>query len=126
MTNWRGPKVRKQDVVTAKNYLDEAELSALNNLVEQYLVFAEGQAMRRIPMYMKDWITKLDGFLSLNDRNILEHAGKVSHQMAKELAESEYDRFHRNRLQIEASQADEEDFELLTKQIEDKGKKGDK
>jgi len=122
LTNWRGPKVRKQDVVTAKNYLDEAELSALNNLVEQYLVFAEGQAMRRISMYMKDWITKLDGFLSLNDRNILEHAGKVSHQMAKELAESEYDRFHWNRLQIKASQAEEKDFELLTKQIEDKRK----
>lgn len=119
LTNWRGPKVRKQDVVIAKNYLDEAELSALNNLVEQYLVFAEGQAMRRIPMYMKDWITKLDGFLSLNDRNILEHAGKISHQMAKEMAESEYDRFHWNRLQIEARQVDEEDFELLTKQIED-------
>jgi len=109
-----------------KIILIRSGLSALNNLVEQYLVFAEGQAMRRIPMYMKDWITKLDGFLSLNDRNILEHAGKVSHQMTKELAESEYDRFHRNRLQLEASQADEEDFELLTKQIEDKGKKGDK
>lgn len=64
----------------------------------------------------------MDGFLSLNDRNILEHAGKVSHQMAKELAESEYDRFHRKRLQIEARQADEKDFELLTKQIEDKGR----
>ncbi|MDL1964831.1 MAG: virulence RhuM family protein, partial [Deltaproteobacteria bacterium] len=83
---------------------------------------AEGQAMRRIPMYMKDWITKLDGFLSLNDRNILEHAGKISHQMAKKLAESEYDRFHRNRLQFEASQAEEKDFELLTKQIEDNGR----
>jgi len=113
LTSWRGPKVRKQDVAIAKNYLDEAELSALNNLVEQYLVFAEGQAMRRIPMYMKDWIAKLDGFLSLNDRNILEHAGKISHQMAKELAESEYERFHRDRLQIEARQADEEYFELL-------------
>ena len=113
LTSWRGPKVRKQDVAIAKNYLDEAELSALNNLVEQYLVFAEGQAMRRIPMYMKDWIAKLDGFLSLNDRNILEHAGKISHQMAKELAESEYERFHRDRLQIEARQTDEEYFELL-------------
>ncbi len=113
LTSWRGPKVRKQDVVIAKNYLDGAELSALNNLVEQYLVFAEGQAMRRIPMYMKDWIAKLDGFLSLNDRNILEHAGKISHQMAKELAESEYERFHRDRLQIEARQTDEEYFELL-------------
>ena len=122
LTNWRGAKVRKQDVVVAKNYLNEDELLALNNLVEQYLVFAEGQAMRRIPMRMADWIAKLDGFLSLNDRNILEHAGKISHQMAKELAEGEYDRFHRNRLQLEAQQADEEDFEQLARQIEDKSK----
>lgn len=122
LTSWRGPKVRKQDVVVAKNYLNEDELQALNNLVEQYLVFAEGQAMRRIPMHMADWIAKLDGFLTLNDRNILEHAGKVSHQMAKELAESEYDRFRRNRSQLEAKQADEEDFEQLARQIEDKSK----
>lgn len=122
LTSFRGPKVRKQDVVVAKNYLNEEELRALNNLVEQYLVFAEGQAMRRITMHMTDWITKLDGFLSLNDRNILDHAGKISHLMAKELAEAEYDRFHRNRLQLEAQQADEEDFAALTRQLEDKGK----
>ncbi len=122
LTSWRGPKVRKQDVVVAKNYLNEDELLALNNLVEQYLVFAEGQAMRRIPMHMADWITKLDGFLTLNDRKILEHAGKISHQMAKELAEGEYDRFHRNRLQLEAQQADEEDFDQVARQLEDKSK----
>lgn len=103
LTSWRGPKVRKEDVVIAKNYLNEAELSALNNLVEQYLVFAEGQAMRRVPMHMKDWIAKLHGFLTINDREILAHAGKISHQMAKELAESEYDKFHRERIR----QADE-------------------
>ncbi|MBA3006669.1 MAG: virulence RhuM family protein [Proteobacteria bacterium] len=102
--------------------LNEEELLALNNLVEQYLVFAEGQAMRRIAMHMSDWLTKLDGFLSLNDSDILEHAGKISHQIAKELAETEYDRFHTNRLQLEAKQADEEDFEQLTRQVEDKGK----
>ncbi|CAK8710579.1 MAG: hydroxyacid dehydrogenase [Candidatus Electrothrix sp. AW2] len=122
LMTWRGAKVRKGDVVNAKNYLNEEELLALNNLVEQYLVFAEGQAMRRIPMHMTDWIAKLDGFLQLNDRNILEHAGKVSHKMAKELAQSEYDRFDQNRLQLEAQQADKEDFEHLTRQVEDKSK----
>ncbi|MCI5119459.1 MAG: hydroxyacid dehydrogenase [Candidatus Electrothrix sp. LOE1_4_5] len=61
LMTWRGAKVRKGDVVNAKNYLNEEELLALNNLVEQYLVFAEGQAMRRIPMHMTDWIAKLDG-----------------------------------------------------------------
>jgi hypothetical protein len=87
LTNWRGTKPRKQDVGIAKNYLKENELEALNNLVEQYLIFATGQAMRRIPMYMKDWIEKLHGFLKLNDRNILENAGKISHQVAIEKAE---------------------------------------
>ena len=115
LTNFRGEKVRKQDVVTAKNYLDENELSALNNLVEQYLVFAEGQAMRRITMTMLDWIKKLDGFLGLNDREILTHAGKVSQQLAKQIAEQEYDRFHQLRIQ----QADQQDgaFEKVIKQL---------
>jgi hypothetical protein len=99
LTNWRGAKVRKEDVTIAKNYLNEPELAALNNLVEQYLVFAEGQAIRRVPMHMKDWISKLHAFLTINDRNILTHAGKISHLMAKELAEAEYDKFNRQRIQ---------------------------
>lgn len=98
LTNYRGAKVRKQDVTIAKNYLTEDELAALNNLVEQYLIFAQGQAMRRIPMYMKDWIKKLDGFLTINDRDILNHAGEISHEIAKQLAENEYDKFHEKRL----------------------------
>jgi hypothetical protein len=99
LTNWRGVKVRKEDVAIAKNYLNEPELAALNNLVEQYLVFAEGQAMRRVPMHMRDWIAKLHGFLTINDRIILTHAGKISHEMAKELAEAEYDKFNVKRIQ---------------------------
>jgi hypothetical protein len=98
LTNWRGTKVRKEDVSIAKNYLSESELAALNNLIEQYLVFAEGQAMRRVPMHMADWLTKLHGFLTINDRDILTHAGKISHQMAKELAEAEYDKFNQERI----------------------------
>jgi hypothetical protein len=94
LTNWRGANVRKQDVTIAKNYLSEEELASLNNLVEQYLIFAEGQAMRRAPMHMKDWITKLHGFLTLNDRAVLTHTGKVSHELAKDLAETEYEKFH--------------------------------
>jgi hypothetical protein len=76
LTNYRETKVRKQDVIIAKNYLTEEELAPLNNLVEQYLIFAQGQAMRRIPMYMSNWIKKLDSFLQINDREILKHAGK--------------------------------------------------
>ncbi|MDR1190849.1 MAG: virulence RhuM family protein [Verrucomicrobiales bacterium] len=93
LTNWRGAVARKHDLSVAKNYLNEQELSALNNLVEQYLVFAEGQAMRRIPMNMQDWIEKLDGFLTLNDREILSHAGSISHENALLKAEREYDKF---------------------------------
>ena len=115
LTNWRGQKVRKTDVVIAKNYLNEEELSALNNLVEQYLIFAEGQAMRRIPMYMKDWVEKLNGFLSLNDRDILHHAGTISHEIAREFAESEYDKFNHKR--IERSDKQESDFDKSIKQL---------
>jgi hypothetical protein len=115
LTNFRGEKVRKQDVVIAKNYLADNELSALNNLVEQYLVFAEGQAMRRIPMTMQDWLAKLDGFLGLNDREILTHAGKVSQQLAKQLAEQEYDKFHQ--LRIQHSDQQDGTFEKIIKQL---------
>ena len=102
-------------MTNAKNYLAEDELSALNNLVEQYLIFAEGQTMRRIPMTMTDWVKKLDGFMTLNDRDILDHAGKVSHQMAKELAESEYDKFHQQRLHDDAVNTEQEDIAMLEK-----------
>jgi len=95
LTTWRGSKIRKEDVIIAKNYLYEDELGALNNLVEQYLVFAEGQARQRISMYMENWIEKLHGFLSLNDRKILDHAGKISHELAKEIADMEYYEFHK-------------------------------
>jgi len=93
LTNWRGAVIRKQDVSIAKNYLTEPELAALNNLVEQYLIFAQGQAMRRVAMHMADWITKLDGFLTLNERDILTHAGRISHEMAQTKAELEYGKF---------------------------------
>ncbi len=96
LTSWRGTKPRKEDITIAKNYLNEQELLALNNLVEQYLIFAEGQAMRRIPMYMKDWIEKLDGFLKLNDRDILTDAGRVSHELAVEIAQKHFDEYKKN------------------------------
>jgi hypothetical protein len=115
LTNWRGTKVRKEDVSIAKNYLSESELAALNNLIEQYLVFAEGQAMRRVPMHMADWLTKLHGFLTINDRDILTHAGKISHQMAKELAEAEYDKFNQDR--IRQSDAPGGEFEKAIQQL---------
>ena len=109
LTNWRGAKPRKDYVAIAKNYLSEPELAALNNLVEQYLVFAEGQAMRRIPMRMGDWVAKLDGFLRLNQRDILTHAGRVTHEEAIGHAPEEYDAFHRGRLAETAALPDDFD-----------------
>ena len=115
LTTWRGAKVRKDDVAIAKNYLSEPELATLNNLVEQYLVFAEGQAMRRVPMHMRDWIAKLDAFLTINEREILEHAGKISHDMALELAEAEYATYHA--LRIRQSDQDDSDFEKAISEL---------
>lgn len=93
LTTWEGPKPRKADVSIAKNYLKQNELEALNRIVTAYLEFAELQAFNRKPMYMADWITKLDDFLRLSDREILIHAGRISHEAAKEKAESEFSRF---------------------------------
>ncbi|MBN8448564.1 MAG: virulence RhuM family protein [Candidatus Accumulibacter sp.] len=121
LTTWRGAKVRKQDVAIAKNYLAEDELRALNNLTEQYLIFAEGQAMRRIAMHMRDWIQKLDAFLNINDRDILTHAGKISHEMAQQRAESEYDLYHRRRIEEQARVGS--DFDQMTKKLTDDRKK---
>lgn len=122
LTTYRGAKVRKQDVSTAKNYLNEDELAALNNLVEQYLIFAQGQAMRRVPMTMQDWLKKLDGFLMINDRDVLNHAGKISHEIAKQLAETEYSKFHTQR-QTQAAQA-LSDFDKVVQQIETSSSNG--
>lgn len=115
LTNWRGGKLRKADVSIAKNYLNADELAALNNLVEQYLVFAEGQAMRRVPMTMNDWITKLHGFLTINDRDILDHAGKISHEVAKAFAELAYVNF--NQAQIATADQLESDFDQAMKRL---------
>ena len=115
LISWGEEKIRKADVSIAKNYLNEKELKALNNLVEQYLLFAEGQAMRKVPMYMKDWIKKLDSFLQVNERNILTHAGQIAHETAKELAEVEYSKFYTKR--IKANDKKKSDFDKFTKQI---------
>jgi hypothetical protein len=87
LTAWQGARIRKTDVSIAKNYLQEDELRALNNLAEQYLIFAEGQAQRRTAMTMQDWVAKLEGFLTLNDRELLQGAGTVSAEQAKANAE---------------------------------------
>ncbi len=93
LTNFPAEIVRRQDVTVAKNYLDQNELEELNLIVSQYLEFAELQARNRKPMYMKDWIDKLHGFLTLNDREILGHKGTVSSEDAKQHALEEYEKY---------------------------------
>lgn len=115
LKTWEGVRIRKADVSIAKNYLNEDELRALNNLVEQYLVFAEGQAMRRIAMTMQDWISKLEGFLALNDREILQGAGKVTAELAKSHAEQEFGKFR-----VLDDQRFESDFDRMIKQLPSK------
>lgn len=83
-------KVRKCDIATGKNYLDETELQNLKLIVEQYLAFAETQALNHRVMYMKDWVEKLDMLLAMNGHNILETAGRIKHELAVEKAKKEY------------------------------------
>ena len=98
MTAWSGEKPRKTDAGIAKNYLNEKELNILNRIVSMYLDFAELQAMNRKPMYMRDWILKLDDFLKFNKRDILTHTGKISHDKALEKAHAEYEQYRKDHL----------------------------
>ena len=127
MTNWLGSSIRKTEISVAKNYLTEEEVSILNRVVTAYLEFAELQALNRKPMYMKDWILKLDDFLKMSGRELLTHAGSVSHDQALQKALREYEAFHAKQLEL-PSQA-EVDFleaEKKFKKIQSGKKRGGK
>ena len=95
LTSWEGAFPRRTDAEYAKNYLTAEELDTLNRIVSLYLDFAELQAQSHTPMYMKDWIQKLDDFLKLSGRELLAHVGKISAEVAREKASLEYDKFRR-------------------------------
>ena len=97
--------VTKKDVSIAKNYLNEEEIKLLGLLVEQYLAFAQTMAIQRTPMYMKDWIARLDAVISLNGRELLTHAGKISHEMAIAKSGLEYKKFKDEQKKIEKIQS---------------------
>ena len=99
LTSWTGAKPSREDTEIAKNYLNHEELDTLNRIVTMYLDFAELQALNRKPMYMRDWITKLDDFLKISDRDILTHAGKISRDEAIQKAHSEYAKYHKQLLE---------------------------
>lgn len=115
LTTWKNaPKgsIRKTDVSIAKNYLSEKELDGLSRIVSMYLDFAESQALKGVVMYMKDWVKKLDAFLQFNEEAILKHQGKVSHEVAIELAESEFENYR-----IVLDKLMESDFDKAVKQL---------
>ena len=121
LTSWEGApkeKIHKYDVSIAKNYLSEFELAQMQRIVSAYLDMAEVQAMRRIPMTMSDWEERLGGFLSLWDRDILQDAGKVSAEIAKAHAESEFEK-----CRIVQDRLFESDFDRMVKQLEQVEKK---
>ena len=125
LTSWTGPLPRRTDAEIAKNYLSADEVDTLNRIVNLYLEFAELQAKAHIPMYMKDWVQKLDDFLRLSNRELLTHAGKISTEIAKRKADAEYDKF-RERTKYELSPVEIhfiDQFEAEQKRLKDNGKK---
>jgi hypothetical protein len=118
LTSWDGApkgKIHKYDVTIAKNYLSEFELGQMQRIVSAYLDMAEMQAMRKIPMTMEDWEERLSGFLKLWERGILKDAGKVTAELAKAHAESEFEKYR-----IIQDNLFESDFDRLIKQLENK------
>lgn len=111
--------IRKAEVIIAKNYLEEDEIKLLGLLVEQYLAFAETMALQQTPMYMEDWIARLDSILQLNGRELLTHAGKISHKAALDKSTEEYEKYtqHQKAIELESSLKElEEDINQLKKQ----------
>ena len=125
LTSWTGALPRRSDAEIAKNYLTDEELDLLNRIVNLYLEFAELQAKAHIPMYMKDWVQKLDDFLRLSNRELLTHAGKISAEIAKQKADAEYAKF-RERTRYELSPVEIhfiDQFEAEQKRLRDKEKR---
>jgi len=111
-------KIKKSEVSVAKNYLNENEMKLLGLLVEQYLAFAEVMEQQQTPMYMKDWIERLDSIVQLNGRDLLNHTGKISHQKAVGKSTEEFDKYKTVQKQIEKETSlkeIEEDIKKLKK-----------
>jgi len=119
LTSWKGGEVRKTDVTTAKNYLNEEEVDGLNRIVVMWLDFAEDQAKRRKQVFMKDWEQKLDEFLRFNDRGVLPNAGKVSKKAAEDCAKAEYERFEIRRRAYKESIGEAETIKQLEEAARD-------
>lgn len=115
LTSWKGARVRKGDVTTAKNYLKTEEIEELNRVVTMFLDFAEDQARRRKRMHMADWVAQTDRFLTFNEREVLTNAGRVSHQRMEAIVHQVYTQFDAGRHEREAIEAEAEYVEELKK-----------
>jgi hypothetical protein len=115
LTNWSGSRVRKQDVLVAKNYLTTDEVDTLNRLVVIFLDQAELRAKERKQLTLDYWRSNVDRVLEFNDRAVLDHAGAVSHDAMQRIAHARYEEFDGNRRLTEASKADAEDLAELEK-----------
>ncbi len=119
LTTWKnvphGP-IRRADVTVAKNYLSQQEITELNRVVTMYLDFAEDQARRKKPMHMDEWVERLDAFLKFNERNVLTHAGAVSHQLAEEHAHAQFEQYDAERRRLEAAQPSS-DFDQAVEEV---------
>ena len=113
LTTWEGSRVRKKDVTTAKNYLSDDEVRELDRIVVMYLDYAEDQARRGKTMTMQAWASKLDAFLSFNERDLLDHAGSISAKVAEQLAQERYQQFDNQRREAERQQADAADLQSI-------------
>ena len=116
LTAWKGAKVLKGDVTVAKNYLNATEIGNLNRIITMYLDYAELQAQKKQPVYMRDWKERLDAFLRFNEQEILQDKGMVTMEIAQQLALEEYEKFSARRLVDEAEMQDPE-FEQVVKRI---------
>jgi hypothetical protein len=124
LTAFKGKKPTKQEITVAKNYLDEEELALLNRLVSAYLDIAEINAIQQKPMYMKDWIEVLDGFITMSRQDVLTHAGRISAEIAQKKALEEYDTYKRKSMD-ELSEV-EKQFIASIRQAEEKLRIADK
>lgn len=119
LTNWKGNIVRKQDIYIAKNYLTVDEIDTLNRFVVVFLETAELRAKNKQDITMSFWKTNVDRIIEFNDKEVLTHKGKVTHLQMEEKVDAIYDAFHKQRKQLDAKKADENDLEEL-KHLEDK------
>jgi len=117
LTTFKGDEVRKTDVTIAKNYLQEDEIKALNRIVTMWLDFAEDQALQRKQVFLNDWKSRLDEFLTFNNRKVLQGAGKITKSVADNKAKAAYQEFAENRRKLQEIEGEQKAIEALEKQL---------